>query len=110
MKLSPTQAAILADLRDLAPVNAARLVRLPGGFWTYPGCPYKDGRPDTPRWYALTPTVRALTRLGVLARAHRYPEEWRDDRILVQRLPLASAAGLAPPTVGDEILRQHGAL
>lgn len=58
-RLSPAQEDALRFVR----AHGGRLVRLPGGFWTYPGC---DTMPRTgwPSEYVRTNTVRALVRLG----------------------------------------------
>ena len=60
-----------------------RLVRWPGGFWTYPNCPPKpetDGWKNphaVPRWYVEIGTLKALEKRGFIMLqkvAHRYPE------------------------------------
>jgi hypothetical protein len=50
-----------------AAVAHGRLDRLPGGFWTYPGCVARHR--GVPVWYASTTTIRALIRRDVLAAA-----------------------------------------
>lgn len=80
--LSKTQADVVAKLTE----HQAVLVRWPGGFWTYEGCPAKpgDARNDAvPEWWVTVQTVRALDRAGVLVRLGRHPEEWQDARALV---------------------------
>lgn len=59
----------------------AVLVRLPGGFWTYQGCPTNDR--GVPAWWVSTGTVQSMEAKGRLQRTGRYPEAWRDDRTLV---------------------------
>lgn len=76
-ELSKTQQQVLRKLQDHAP---AVLVRRPGGFWTWDGCP-ADVR-GVPAWWVTVQTVRALERLGVLERTNRYQEEWLDSRQL----------------------------
>ena len=78
MKLSKTQQQVVDTLRR----TGAPLVRVPGGFWTYQGCPVS--RPGIPEWWVSVPTVRALERLGVLERTNQFPEEWRDSRKLAE--------------------------
>lgn len=78
MTLSPTQQKVLDTL---AAAGASRLVRRPGGFWTYPACLNK-GKTDVPLWYVTVNTVRALEHKGYLERTFDYPEEWRDTRRL----------------------------
>jgi len=48
-----------------ATVAHGRLDRLPGGFWTYPGCGTRHR--GVPMWYASTTTIRALIHHGLLA-------------------------------------------
>ena len=77
-KLSTTQQGVL-DI--LAEQHQGSLVRLPGGFWTYPGCKL---RADTvPTWWVDVRTVRSMERQGILERTNEYQEEWRDTRRLV---------------------------
>lgn len=61
--LSDTQREALA----LAADHGGTLVRLPGGFWTWDGCPV-ESRPwgDVPTEWARTNTVKALVKRGAL--------------------------------------------
>lgn len=54
MSLSPTMEEALAR----AQTHGGELVRLPGGFWTYPGCPV-DKR-GVPTWWVTKGTIGAL--------------------------------------------------
>lgn len=78
---TPFQLETIAALRK---AGQTVLRRLPGGFWTYPGCP--DGaKPGVPEWYVTTQTVRAMEDRGLLARSNVHPEEWKDDRALTEK-------------------------
>jgi hypothetical protein len=78
-KLSPTQEEALQIIRE----HGGRIIRLKGGFWTYPGCPAGNGIfRKYPSWSVDIKTVRCLEREGFLERANVFPEEWRDTRIL----------------------------
>jgi hypothetical protein len=77
LKLSNTQQVVVDTLQ----AKQQPLVRIPGGFWTYAGCPV-SGR-GTPDWWVTWQTVRALESKGVLRRAHRADvPDWKDDRVL----------------------------
>ena len=80
MKPSPTQLDVLAQLRKAG----TKLVRWPGGFWTYDGCPSRtdliDFGNEVPEWYTTLQTIRAMERRGWLVRTQVHPEEWRDER------------------------------
>ncbi len=81
MKLSPTQ----QETVDKMKAHGGKLVRLLGGFWTYPGCSSRASGftgAEIPDWYTSTPTVKALEKKGVIERTHEYPEEWKDVRKL----------------------------
>lgn len=78
VKLSKTMSITLEIMR-----THGRLVRWPGGFWTYPNCPSKievSGwkKPHAvPEWYVAANTLNALADRGlaILQKvAHRYPE------------------------------------
>lgn len=45
--------------------NGGRLLRLAGGFWTYPGCPMTPNG-IVPEWWTGTQTIEVLTRRKVL--------------------------------------------
>lgn len=74
--ISATQRGVLAKLGE----TGANLVRLPGGFWTYEGCPV-DAR-GVPTWWVTWPTVRALERKGRVVRVGACAEAWKDARRL----------------------------
>jgi hypothetical protein len=65
------RAEISATMRMAVLVTRERgkLVRFPGGYWSYEGCPW-DGA--TPQTYFGTTTIQGLVRRGVL----RY-SQWR---------------------------------
>jgi hypothetical protein len=75
-KLSPTQRITLETLH----FHHANLIRKPGGFWTYSGCPVSAA--GMPVWWITVGTVRALERMGVLVRVRKHDEEWRDERTI----------------------------
>lgn len=55
--LSPT----MQEALDKARANGLVLVRRPGGFWTYKGCPQDEtSRNGAPLWYTGTQTVKSL--------------------------------------------------
>lgn len=71
-----TQRQVIVKLAE----TKAPIVRLPGGFWTYDGCPVNQaGIPD---WWVTWPTVRAMDRKGLLVRAHVHADAWKDHRTL----------------------------
>lgn len=80
MKLSPTQQKVVDTLRAHP---GAPLVRIPGGFWTYKGCPLDER--SYPVWSVAVGTVRAMEQRGLLRRLNVYSEDWRDDRALVEQ-------------------------
>jgi hypothetical protein len=91
-RLSPAQELAL---RFVA-ANGGRLVRLPGGFWTYPGCPV-ESRPygdDVPTDYVRTNTVRALVVRGELVET-----EHRTSRTISGR-PTQYAVAVSLPETG----------
>ena len=75
-KLTPTQEAALA--RMIA--TGQPLVRWPGGFWTTAGTP--QGPFQGPAWSVPKRSMEALERTGLICRANKYAEEWRDERVL----------------------------
>lgn len=62
MTLSDTQQEALEKMK----ANGGVLRRLPGGLWTWPGCPNKEGSLMTPEWWCGTTTVRAMIQKGVV--------------------------------------------
>lgn len=61
--MSETQRLAVAFTRE----HGGSLVRLPGGFWTYPGCPTTTrSYGEVPDEYVRTSTVKSLIRLGVV--------------------------------------------
>lgn len=83
-RLSPTQLAILRGAEDGKP-----LFRVPGGFWTWRqpdsfdnlGLPKWEGEGDSRPWADIR-TIRSLEKLGLLRRTGRWPQEWRDERVI----------------------------
>jgi hypothetical protein len=75
---SLTQLEVIEKLTEAG--SDGVLERWPGGFWTTPGMERESH--GWPVWSVTVQTVRAMERLGLLRRLHRYPEEWRDDREL----------------------------
>lgn len=79
MKLSPTQEEALKMMKEK---GGGRLVRWPGGFWTYPGA---DGKAVygfggffeyfRPEWSCSTNTVRALAKKGLVEIRYSYGRE-----------------------------------
>lgn len=61
-KLSATMAVTLAETID----RGGELIRLAGGFWTYPDCPRRphDG---VPTWWVGASTVNALVTRGAFS-------------------------------------------
>jgi hypothetical protein len=77
MKLSPTQEEAIKMIND----HGGKIIRLKGGFWTYPDCPKEEGVLSSyPAWSVDIRTVRCLERAGLLIRANVFPEEWKDTR------------------------------
>jgi hypothetical protein len=77
MKLSATQIDVLRRMG----AGSGAIARLPGGFWATPETPLREAG-GVPEWSVTIPTIRALERLHLLARAREFPEEWRDTRRL----------------------------
>lgn len=75
--LSPTMVEALAEIRDRCD---GRVVRYPGGFWTYAGCPWNGG---APQFYIGPSTIQALVDREELAY-----DEWKDGR--KGRFPVAA--------------------
>ena len=76
MKLSATQIEVLQRMGE----GSGAIIRLPGGFWATPETKVRAN--GVPEWSGTIPTIRALERLHLLARAGEFPEEWRDTRRL----------------------------
>lgn len=58
--LSPTMAVAMREAIN----HGGELIRLPGAYWTWEGCPVRyDGRPN---WWADAVTVKALVTRGAL--------------------------------------------
>jgi hypothetical protein len=74
--MTKTQEELVAWLRE----HGGRLVRLNGGRWATPDASRNRWGEPVPSW--TSGTVRALERRGLLVRAGRFREEWKDDRIL----------------------------
>jgi hypothetical protein len=74
--MTKTQEELVAWLRE----HGGRLVRLDGGRWATPDASQNRWGEPVPSW--TSGTVRALERRGLLVRAGRFREEWKDDRIL----------------------------
>jgi hypothetical protein len=82
VKPSPEQ---IETLRAMAEHSTGRIERVPGGWWAIPGYSMVDrlGVGSSPSgWSTAVQTIRALERRGWVQRAHRYTEEWKDDREL----------------------------
>lgn len=61
--LSATMQDALAKGRE----HGGRLVRLPGGFWTYPDCPARDSHGySVPEWSISAHTIKALLARGLV--------------------------------------------
>ncbi len=73
LPLSPAQTNAIAKAHTYG-----GLVRWPAGYWSYPGCPFKKGKPA---WLCRTETVDVLIERGLL----RY-SEWRPTR--AYRMPI----------------------
>jgi hypothetical protein len=69
--LSPVQ----QDAVDTARVSGGRLVRWPGGFWTYPGVALAEGGSSdrVPTWHVSTNTIKGLLRRGAVVEV-----DWRE--------------------------------
>lgn len=51
-----------------------RLVRWPGGYWTFPNCPSRP-TPNgaAPEWWTITQTINGLARRGTIKVVERHP-------------------------------------
>ena len=64
------------------------LYRYPGGFWTTEPIVSKDtfGIPKDEKgetiWYVPAGTMNAMEKRGWIVRANKYPEPWKDDRVI----------------------------
>lgn len=83
-ELSPVMMEAVAN----ASVHGGQLVRRPGGYWTYRGCP---SRGKVPEWYVGTNTVHALIMRGCVEVTERLA---RGDpcRVALADDPLAAPA------------------
>ena len=99
MTPSPTQRE---TLRRLAASESQRLERRQGGFWCLPETAERESGAcgPVPEWSITVQTVRAMERAGWLARANRWPDEWRDARALTEAGMVA--AGEIDPRAGRE--------
>lgn len=73
-KVSPTMQGAL----DAAREHGGRLVRWPGGFWTYPDCPTRGGGSwdtDYPTWSVAAGTIKSLLARGLVREV-----DWREAR------------------------------
>jgi hypothetical protein len=69
LAMSATMTAALGEVGK----HGGKLVRHPGGFWSYDGCPARwDGLPT---WWVDTGTVNALERRGRITFT-----EWKEGR------------------------------
>lgn len=76
---TPEQTRVLEYLR----AHGGILVRRPGGFWTTPDAKGQQvAMTMVPDWYTTVQTVRAMGKKGLLVRANRWREDWRDDWLL----------------------------
>ena len=76
--LSPAMTVALDDIRVRC---NGTVIRLPGGFWTYQGCPWGHRAPS---FYIGTSTIQAL-----VDRGHLDFSEWKDGR--KGRFPVAAS-------------------
>ncbi len=104
-EVSETQLAVILKLTE--PGSDGLLRRYPGGFWTTTSATWRHvplaSRPfDAPDWSVTVQTVRSMEKRGLLRRAGRYAEEWRDDRELTDAwLDLGLSIGGHEPNEGD---------
>jgi hypothetical protein len=84
-KPTPTQ---LDGLQHMADGKA--LYRVKGGFWTvdpvtsYDTFGIPKGEDGNTIWYVPTRTMEAMEKRGWVARANKYPEVWKDDRVITE--------------------------
>jgi hypothetical protein len=84
----------------LAAQQHGKLIRLPGGFWTFDGCPrhVHNGEPHV--------YFRPTTIMGLIARERLEYVAWQDGkrgRIAVAAAPIGETAA-ARPCVSDDLL------
>ena len=103
MTPTPTQRDVL---RRLAAAPSQSLERRPGGYWCLLETEPVGMVP--PEWSITVQTVRAMERAGWLARTHRWPDEWRDERVLTAA-GLAARARCAGAPAGDVPPASRGA-
>lgn len=64
--------SLMADAIATASAHGGTLVKLKGGYWTWPGCPtHRDGPLkycflDVPEWHVSDATVRGLVKRGLV--------------------------------------------
>lgn len=103
-KISETQQEVLRRLLR----TGAALVRLPGGFWTYAGCPVREeSYGAVPEWSVAVQTVRAMEHSGLLRRRNSHAESWRDDRELTQEGATAAQDAITCPGCGRHHTKGH---
>lgn len=68
-KLSQTQQDALSKLNE-----HGKIIRKPGGFWTFPGC---DLNPrNAPTWWVDVRTIRCLVRQGLAVETDFVENKW----------------------------------
>lgn len=103
-KLSETQRVVLEKMSDGRPI-----FRIPGGFWLM-DTPDKIDVHGAPRnadesrpWNTNISSIRPLERAGLLQRTNKWPEEWRDERVITD----AGRAALQTGKIGHWLLRAY---
>jgi hypothetical protein len=71
---------IQAEALRLMAHGDGRIFRVRGGQWTCAGVG-SDSNGD-PKWSVPTQTIRMMEARGWVTRANKYPQEWRDERLI----------------------------
>jgi hypothetical protein len=102
-KLSATMIDVLAHIKDGRPI-----FRFPGGFWIVEEPTSKNvwGAPldaeGNSVWSTGIQTIRAMETRGLLQRTNKWPEEWRDERVITDQGKAALQGKMArEPMHGD---------
>ncbi len=86
MRLSPEMQRVLNHALES---EGAKLVRLPGGFWTHVGAKWNGSAPE---WYAGTTTIEALVKRGRMTYS-----AWQERRKNRGRFPVEASVTEATP-------------
>lgn len=95
-EVTPKMLEALVRMRE----HGERIERRPGGFWCPPDTKPEGAQVGTkrpaPEWWCPVNTVAALERRGLVERANKHREAWKDDRILTPEGRAVALRALQP--------------